>query len=120
MLLLLPVKNRILVLRQHLFFSRHLLVPSLDRFRRHAPVALQRRADGVDDLVDEFEPFALARFLERGELPGDFPRRGRGVSGGGVEVGGSVEGEGKGSVPEQAAEERAGGCEHVEDVNQRA
>ena len=72
-LLLLPIEDRIFVLRQHLFFPWHLLVPSFDRFRRHASVTLQSCTDGVDELVDELQAFALAGFLERREFPGDFP-----------------------------------------------
>lgn len=49
---LLSVKNRVLVLWQHLFFSRHLLVPSFDSFRRHSTILLKRHADGVDNFIN--------------------------------------------------------------------
>lgn len=71
-LLLLLVKDGVLVLGQHLLLARHLRVPPLDGLGRLA-VALQRRADGVDDAVDGAEALALARLLRAGEAPGDFP-----------------------------------------------
>lgn len=70
---LLLVEDGVLVLGQHLLLARHLRVPSLDGLDARDAVALQGRADGVDDLVDMAKALALARLLVAGEAPGDLP-----------------------------------------------
>lgn len=69
----LPVEDRILVFREHLFFSRHFLVPSLHRIAGQAPTALERSAHGIDYPVNCAKAFALSCLLRSGQTPGDFP-----------------------------------------------
>lgn len=82
----LAIEERVFVLGPHLGLGRHFRLPSLDRFRRlslprrEGGGALQGRSDGGDHVVHHSEPFALARFLGRGQSPRNFPkgeRRGR-------------------------------------------
>lgn len=76
--LLLPIKNRIFILRHHLLLARHLRFPPLDGFCGQAGFC-QRVVEDGDDGVDGAEAFTVTRFLRAGEPPGDFPGGG-GVS----------------------------------------
>lgn len=72
-LLLLPIKDGVLVLRHHLLLPRHLRLPPLNRLGCDHAVLLEGRVQGVDDLVDGAETLALAGFLGSREAPWDFP-----------------------------------------------
>lgn len=70
--LLLPIKNRIFILRPHLLLPRHLRLPPLNLLHG-TPLLLQRRVHARNDAVDSTQAFALTGFLVGGETPGDFP-----------------------------------------------
>lgn len=72
-LLLLLIKNRVLVLGQHLLLSGHLCVPPLNGLCCQPAISLQRRTHGIYHAVDGAEALALSCLLRTGESPRDFP-----------------------------------------------
>lgn len=72
---LVPRKDSILVLGQHLRLTRHLRLPSLHCLQLH-PLSRQCIVHDGDDLVDALEAEAVSVFAGRGEFPGRFPVRG--------------------------------------------
>ena len=51
--LLFTIKDGVFIFWQHLFFTRHLLVPPLNRLRSDSSVLLKRRTDSINDFVDQ-------------------------------------------------------------------
>lgn len=69
----LPVENRVFVLGHHLFFPRHLSVPSLNGLVGSTEIALQCCRDCIDDPIDCAETLSLACLLVTGKPPWGFP-----------------------------------------------
>jgi hypothetical protein len=70
----LAVKNRVLVLGQHLLLRRHLRLPALDLLHAESE-ARKRTVERRDDAVDVPETLALAVLLVARQAPRDFPLR---------------------------------------------
>ncbi len=70
--LLLPIKDRIFILRPHLLLPRHLHFPSF-HLLQSIPLFTEGVIDHGDDGVDGAETFALAGFLRGGQAEGDLP-----------------------------------------------
>lgn len=62
-LLLFPIEDCVLVLGQHLLFSRHFRIPSLNGFGCQVTIFLQCAVHSVHDRVNESQAFSLTRFL---------------------------------------------------------
>jgi hypothetical protein len=71
--LLLPVKDCIFVLWQHLLLSRHLLIPPLHGLVRGPEISLQCSRYGIYDAVNCTQTLSLAAFLVTGDSPWGFP-----------------------------------------------
>lgn len=71
-LLLLPIKDGVFVLRNHLLLSGHLVLPPIQSFRRQALLS-QSFLHAIDDAVHRAQTLALSCFLQTREPPWDLP-----------------------------------------------
>lgn len=72
--LLLLVEESVLVLGQHLLFTGHFLVPTLDSLGV-LTIPGECSADGIDDTVHSAQALALPGLLRRRETPWGLPVR---------------------------------------------